>query len=245
METIGIEAGNSRVKLGLFRNAKLVEVQVIETENIGSLDVPAGWKKIKPGRIGLSSVVPSINPAIKKKFSVLYGKRVVIIKSSDCGIPLKIKNPGTVGIDRVLNCKAALELFGSPVVVVDVGTAITVDAATEKDGFAGGSIIPGAELWMKALMTTSLIKNSRTVNAGFPGKNTDEAISTGIKYGIPGAINGLLAASLKKYPFARIVLAGGGFTLNIRKNIIFKCISRKYLTLEGIGLVLNESGLWK
>jgi type III pantothenate kinase len=239
MNTIGIEVGNSRLKLGVFQDSKLVEVRVIQTQDVESLSLPAGWEKIKPVRIGVASVVPSVNPVIKKKFSSFYRKHPLIIRPSGCGIPLKIKNPETVGVDRVLNCKAAMRLFGSPVIVVDIGTAITIDAAAKTAGFTGGCIIPNGKLWMDALTTTSMIKGGRIISARFPGKNTDEAISAGIRYGIPGAINSILTHAFKKYPSAMLVLTGGGINRNILRDISFKGITRKYLTMEGVGFVIG------
>jgi len=187
----------------------------------------------------MASVVPSVNPVIKKKFSSSYGKSPFVIKPSVCGIPLKVKNPETVGVDRVLNCKAAMRLFGSPAIIVDIGTAITIDAVAKTSGFTGGCIIPGEELWLRALITTSMIKKSRIISAKFPGKNTDEAISAGIRYGVPGAINSILTNAFKKYPSAILVITGGGSNRNILRNIAFKGITRKYLTLEGVGFVIG------
>ncbi len=238
MYTIGIDAGNTRIKLGLFRDAQIIDVIITETAGFSRLNLPSKWKCLQPESIGLASVVPSVNSAITGDLERYYGIRARLIKPSGCGIRLTIKNPGRVGIDRILNCRAALELFGSPVVVVDAGSAVTVDAATEKDGFCGGAIIPGAELWAKALMSTSLIGKSREARSGFPGKNTDEAISCGIRYGVPGAVNAILSASLKKYSSAKIVLTGGGGGI-LRYEIILPCVFRRYLTLEGIALVLT------
>ena len=241
MHTIGIEIGNSRIKLGAFRNRRLFKVYFAQTENAELLKIPGEWEKINPERIGLSSVVPSINQTIKRIFSKFYGKDVFIVKPSDCGISLEIDNPESVGVDRVLNCRAGLELFGSPIIVVDVGTAITIDSATKIKGFTGGSIMPGAGLWMRALITTSMIKEGKMVRTGFPARNTDQAISSGIKYGIPGAINSVISEALKKYPSARIILTGGGSTESVCRRINFKIIRRKYLTLEGIGFILDDN----
>ncbi len=245
METIGIDAGNSRTKFGLFRNGRLIEVRIVENKNKSFADIPAGWKKIKPEVIALASVVPSANAAIMRKFGAFYGRQVLLIKPADCGMPLSIKNPGKVGVDRVLNCRAAMKLCGSHVIVVDAGTAVTIDAATEKEGFAGGSIIPGGMLWSRVLNVAEMIKTGRPAGAAFPGKSTDEAVSAGIAYGIPGAVNGILSAAMEKYPSSCVVLTGGGCTPSLRRKIIFDFTFKKYLTLEGIGLVLEENKQWK
>lgn len=237
MFTIGIDAGNSRMKIGLFKNSRLVEVRTVETRKRDSLKVPAGWKKVKPAAIALASVIPLANSPISDIFGGFYGIRVRIIRPRDCGIRLGIKNPDRVGVDRILNCMAGMELFGSPVVVVDAGTAVTVDSATRNEGFTGGSIMPGRGLWAKTLTSASLIGKSRPAKHVFPGRNTDEAISCGIRYGLPGAVNGILAAALKKYPGAAVILTGGDVEM-LKDGITFKFVTRRYLALEGIGLLL-------
>lgn len=239
MYAIGVDAGNSRIKMGLFYNARLIDTKTIGTQDISSLKIPTRWKVVKPELIGLASVVPSVNPVVVDRLQRFYRVRVWVIKPSDCGIRLGIKNPDKVGVDRVLNCRAGLHLCGSPVVVVDVGTAITVDIVTSRGGFMGGSIIPGPELWVKVLTSTALIKKSSPARNTFPGRDTDESISCGIRYGIAGAVNGILNESLKKYPSARIVLTGGGIEI-LRKSISFRCVVKNHLTLEGIGLVLHQ-----
>ncbi|MCX8082640.1 MAG: type III pantothenate kinase [bacterium] len=234
METIGIEVGNSNVKIGLFYKERLVKVITFPTKDIECFKIPAFWNNRKPVLIGIASVVPQINTLLKEKFSI-YKKKVFFITPSLCGIPLKIKNPDRVGVDRVLNCKAAIEFFNSDVVVIDIGTAITMDYASRK-GFFGGVIIPGPFLWKGALTSTALIKDIKEVRAKIPGKDTSEAICSGIRYGIPGAINSIVSVYKKRYPSVKVVLTGGG-SKEFNKGIEFD-IMRKYLGLEGLGMVL-------
>lgn len=239
MDTIGVEAGNTRIKFGLFKNNKLKEVFTVEHKGGSHLYIPTALGKIKPQYIALASVVPHLNEKIKQKFLDMYGKRTFIIKPPDCGIPLKIRNSGIVGVDRVLNCKAAIKLFGSPVIVVDAGTAVTVDIASEKDGFLGGVILPGADLWINSLKKTAMIKNIRHAGIRFPGRDTGEAVYGGLKYGMEGAMNNILDISFRKYPAATLVLTGGG------RGTFESCLRHKkkvhrHLTIEGLGMVMKE-----
>lgn len=237
MDIIGIEAGNSNIKVGIFRKEKLVKVITFPTKDIRKSKLPSSLKNISPVLIGIASVVPQINPLLKKKFGI-YGKNIFIITPSSCGITLKVKNPDRVGVDRILNCKAAVTIFGSNVVVVDIGTAITVDYAS-RSGFYGGVIMPGPSLWGHSLTTTAMIKDiKKVVKARIPGKDTSEAVCGGIKYGVPGAINNVVALYKRKYPYVKVILTGGG-SEGFKRDIEFD-IARKHLALEGLGIVLYE-----
>ncbi|MCM8821016.1 MAG: type III pantothenate kinase [Candidatus Omnitrophica bacterium] len=234
---IGIDVGNSSIKIGLFGKKKLLKVFEIPTKEVYFLKVPSGWEKIYPLWTGIASVVPSVNDVLKDKFSVICGENIFFITPSDCGLPLKIKNPDKVGIDRVLNCKAALELVKSDVIVIDIGTAITIDYASKK-GFMGGVIMPGPSLWNASLTTTAMIKDIKRVKVRIPGRDTSEAVYSGIRYGIPGAINGVVSVYKKRYPSTKVILTGG-WSREFRRDIEFDIIKR-HLALEGLGMVLYE-----
>lgn len=234
MDMIGIDVGNSRIKAGYFRGKALKEVVVIPTAGVRKFSLPPAWEDIHPEYIGIASVVPGANRAIKEKIGKVFkGADVSFIKPSDCGIPLSIKNPGSVGVDRVLNCLAALKLFGPGMVVVDIGTAVTIDILTKSGKFAGGVIMPGPQLWLNSLLSAAMIKNGKRADAKIPGRDTGEAISAGAEYGLPGAINGILERIFKKYPSAGLVVTGGG-SLKAAKHIVFQKHLRRHLTLEGI-----------
>ncbi len=239
MDIIGIEIGNTRIKYGLFKNTNLEEVHTAPTRRGSADDVPFGWETLKPELIGMASVVPEANRPIIRTFKKTYGKDVVVLNPADCGIPFGIRNAECVGIDRVLNCKAAKELFGTPVIVVDIGTAITIDIVSSKGIFSGGIIMPGVDLWIGALETTAMIKNIKPARVNFPGKDTNEAIYSGMKYGIEGAINNILDIAFRKYPSATIVLTGGGST-GFKDSIMRRKMVRNHLAMEGIGMLLNE-----
>lgn len=236
MKTVGIEAGNSNIKIGLFEKSKIVELIVIPVEKIKALKLPPSWIKESPFFTGLASVIPHINSLLKEKFKQI-SRDIWIVRPSDCGIPLRIKNPESVGVDRVLNCKAAIGLFGPDVIVIDIGTAITIDYASRK-GFMGGVIMPGPSLWSYSLTRTGMIKKIEEKKGRVPGKDTGEAIYLGIKYGISGAINNIVSEYKSKYPYAKVVLAGGAGEI-FSRYIKFD-IKRKNLALEGLGMVLYE-----
>ncbi|HNS32951.1 MAG TPA: type III pantothenate kinase [bacterium] len=241
MDIVAIDIGNSRIKTGYFKNGRLRDVYTTDTKNAENLSFPTSWNIMRAGYVGISSVVPPVNRIVKEKASVFFkGSGIIIIKPEDCGISLKIRNPGTVGVDRVLNCVAALKLFGGNVVIVDIGTAVTVDILSLKREFIGGFILPGPRLWLESLKNTAMINESKISEAPIPGRDTGEAVFAGLKYGLAGAINGILDNVFKKYPSAKLVLTGGG-SYQFLKHVRFKKKIREHLTLEGIYHVVSQN----
>ncbi|MCK9266594.1 type III pantothenate kinase [bacterium] len=238
MSTVAIDIGNGRIKIGYFRNNRLKHSNFISTGSFEDLTFDSQWQKEKVSTVGISSVVPKVNSDIKKKIAYFFpDAKIMEISVEDCGIPLRIKNPDTIGVDRVVNCVAALELFGGNTVVVDMGTAITVDIISKKREFLGGVIMPGYNLWVKSLYNTAMIKPCENSVPRIPGKNTGEAISAGVKYGFLGAINNILEKVFKKFPEATLLLTGGDAT-RFCSSIQYKNHLNKNLTLEGINYVV-------
>jgi len=240
---IGIDCGNSYVKVGFFEGEKLKNILKFPSVDIKKFRIPPELKKLEIEFIAIASVSPSVSERVEKFFSSFFKKEILKIKPQDCNIPLNIKNKKTVGVDRVLNCKAASVFYEKPCIVIDIGTAITIDIVDKKGNFAGGVILPGPELWIKSFRTTSLIKSPSLLKKNIlVGKNTDECITSGINNGIPGAIENIVKKFKKFYKNPVVILTGGWCDYYSKKIKIKKRI-RKYLTLEGINIVVNEK--WK
>jgi type III pantothenate kinase len=236
---IGIEAGNSKIKTGIFEGKKLKDAFVHNTSEAYKFCLPSEWKKLKINLAGISSVVPAIRKTLAETIRRTYRIVPLILRTEDCLIPMDVENPEKTGIDRILNGKAALEFFGKPVIIVDAGTAITIDMVSDKGHFAGGIIIPGYELWLKSLASTAQIPPVKPVRSKLIGKNTQQAISSGLKYGISGAVKNILFQIEKKHPSSKLVFTGGDCK-KAAAGIEREKEIRQFLTLEGLGIVLNE-----
>lgn len=110
------------------------------------------------------------------------------------GVPLLVDNPKEVGTDRVANCLAAYHTYGGPTIVVACGTATVVDAVSVKGEFLGGAIAPGVDLGVEALSehTVTVRKVELMPPRSVLGKNTVEALQSGILFGFAGQIDGLV-----------------------------------------------------
>src|SRR6201988_3391256 len=132
------------------------------------------------------------------------------------GVSVRMDNPKEVGSDRIMNTVAAVHLYGGPAIVVDFGTSTNFDAASAKGEFVGGALAPGIEISVDALTrrAAQLLKVELARPQHVIGKNTVEALQSGIVYGFAGQVEGIarrMAAELSpEDPGAVTVIATGG-----------------------------------
>jgi type III pantothenate kinase len=197
----------------------------------------------------ISSVVPEINHNIKNSIEKYINAPAFFtsdIKTEKLPDLLKInyKNPKEIGADRLVNAMSAIYLYGYPSIVIDIGTAGTIDIVNNKKEFIGGAIFPGIEISADILakMTSKLPKIDIRSTEKFIGTNTKESINIGIYQGFIGSIK-YFCENLKKDPQlkdAKIILTGGWTDIYKNHNEIFD-IYDKNLTLKGLKIIYLEA----
>jgi type III pantothenate kinase len=240
MVNLAIDIGNKKTKFGLFEGKKLLKFFDFLNEKLKETDFIEDLKKYKINRCGISSVFPELNNEIKERIKDFLKIEPIFLNYKDCGIKIDIENPEKVGIDRILNCKGAIEIFGYPCIIIDIGTAITIDVVNKNKVFTGGFILPGPELWRNSLKNTALIKEINNKKTKFLGKDTSSAINLGMEEGISGAIERIVKKIRERYKISKIILTGGWCNY-FKKKLNFEKKVRKYLTLEGINIVISEN----
>lgn len=127
------------------------------------------------------------------------------------GLPLRVDHPEQVGPDRVINLVAALERHPAPLLVVDLGTATTFDAVDRGGSFVGGAISPGVNLLAEALAArTSRLPRVEVHDPGRAiGRNTVEAMQSGLYLGYAGLVDGLARRTKAELGGAHCVATGG------------------------------------
>jgi type III pantothenate kinase len=248
-----INVGNSRLALGTFVAGQLEYVKRIPHENredwAGA--IAEAWRLIadthEPSVAG-ASVNPPLVEAVEHAVSQATGHNVEWI-GTDIPLPIKVltDKPEQTGVDRVLNLAAAYEQMGKACVVVDAGTAITVDCCNDAGEFLGGAIAPGVALQLAALRekTAKLPEVKFDVPAGAFGRNTDQAILHGVFYGVRGMVKELVeqyATDLGNWPD---IIATGGDSQKLFENwelihavspdLIFYGIALAYVNHEAKG----------
>ena len=167
------------------------------------IDEVAAWlsqfDELRP-QVAMASVNHSAARAVETLFSQIGYPKVQVLTGSDLPLVVKVKEPGRVGIDRLLNAVAVNRIRQAdlPAVVMDLGTAVTVDLVGNKGEFLGGAILPGWSLSAAALhgaaSTLPLLTpdNMQLPEKGL-GKCTSEAMASGLTWGLVGALEQLIA----------------------------------------------------
>jgi type III pantothenate kinase len=187
----------------------------------------------------VASVVPSITDAVCETIEKRFDVKVLVVGRD---FHVKMENlcavPERVGADRLLNALAAFDRARGPCVIVDAGSAITVDAVDEKGRFLGGAIAPGPELQALALHEhTALLPLAPFAKPQSAlGRNTEQSIQSGIYWGSLGAIVELVRQiSPLAGEHAQLFATGGHGQLLVSETMGIMT-SDPHLTLRGIRL---------
>ena len=164
----------------------------------------------------LSSVVPALTGPVADALACVTGGRVLTVgRDTPTGLPLGDYDGAALGMDRVVDCVAALARYGGPVAVFDMGTATTLSAADKNGVFLGGMILPGLALSLEALSAKAaqLPPITLTPPEGLMGTDTVSCMKHGALYGAAGAIEGIVRRLERAYGPLTVVLTGGNSTL--------------------------------
>ena len=216
-----IDIGNTVVSFGVLKAGKLVKFYGVATR-LSRRELKSKLEKVLKEidddftslkDVVVCSVVPRVSKMIKPLIEDQFDLKPIVI-GEDVAVPLKnlYRNPKQVGQDRLVGAYAAKEFYGVPAIIIDLGTAITLDVISKKGEYLGGAIVPGIRLTAEALFKKTAmlpkikIKGPRQVI----GKTTQESILSGIFYGYGFLCRGMIkqmTSQLKEKP--KIVVTGG------------------------------------
>jgi len=191
------------------------------------------------------AVISSVVLPLTQKFKTAienYLKIPVLVVSSkiDTGIKLDVEKPKEVGCDRIANACAAFNLYKTPAVVIDFGTATTFDIVSQDRSFIGGIIAPGIGIAAESLSSfTSLLPKVRIdAPTSVIGKNTIDNMLSGIVRGHAAMIDGLVQAIEEEIKSPVTTIATGGYATLITNYLKrpFDYIN-PHLTLEGLRII--------
>ena len=242
-----VDIGNSRVKFCRVSNGKLeLPVRGVSADDLAS------WERLAtewgPAG-GRTWAVASTDPVRLGRFVAWADSRgeTVIAIDAPRKVPIgvSVEQPDRVGIDRLLNVLAAKSIGrdGEPAIIVDAGSAVTVDLLHEQGSFAGGVIFPGLRLMALALREHTaalpLVDATTAIPDGPPGKNTEAAMKLGLLYAVAGGVDAVVREMASRCSTApRVYLTGGDMTPQLaglmQSRHQFRSEIRPALTLEGI-----------
>lgn len=193
--------------------------------------------------VALCSSVPSITAAVREMTQRYFGFEALVIEPGiKTGMPILYENPKEVGADRIADAVAAFDLFGGPTIVVDFGTATTIEAISAAGEYLGGAILPGVEISLEALFAraAALRKIELIEPRGVIGKNTIESIQSGALYGFAAQVDGIAARMVEEIGESTVV-ATGGLAAVIAPHSRTITEYQPWLTLHGLRLVFEKN----
>jgi type III pantothenate kinase len=248
---VAIDIGNSSINIGFFIDERLI-VQKLDTFPLKSpseyLDLILKAQRENSIEktaevVIISSVVPGHTEALFEAGLRLSGKAPVRVGAGQIkGLRIDVKSPTEIGEDRLAASLAACELFGSPVAVVDFGTATTVNFVGGGDVFKGGAIMPGIGLMKEALFKkTAQLPDVQIRKPMSPiGKDTAESIISGIVYGAAGAIERIIGEAERADGESYKVVLTGGYAGLVSPFMKRKVFIEPDLTLKGLRIIYER-----
>ncbi|NLL36133.1 MAG: type III pantothenate kinase [Fretibacterium sp.] len=246
-----MDVGNTTTVVGVFDGEKkLAHWRLSSTLHTSDefgvyLLTLLGTKGLSPKQIDgavLSSVVPFLDGPVCEAIRTFFEVECLRVNAStDIGMEIRYAAPLEVGADRLVNALGGREKYGSPLIVADYGTAITLDVVSPDGAYLGGVIAPGIHSGIAALFgkTAKLPQVGVELPPFVIGRNTNESIQSGVLFGNAGLTDRLvemIQAELKLEKKISVVATGGHADLMAR---IARCIDHvdPWLTLDGLRLI--------
>lgn len=249
---LALDIGNTTTTVGLFRESRLV----LSTRFPSRLDLGTdectemlfAFLQKKPpdtpsiAKAIISSVVPRLTTVYTNAIETKFGITPLFVSAHlPVGLKIGYRRPEQLGADRLANAVAGFNLYGGPIVVVDLGTATKFEIVTKKGEYLGGAIGPGVEtasldlVRKTALLPKVVLKKPKKVI----GRSTEEALQAGILLGAAGGIDRMVADIEKELGTKVKVIATGGLAKMVAG--LSKRIQKvdPDLTLKGLSIIAN------
>lgn len=246
--------GNSNIVMGVYEGESLryhwrFSTDRNKTEDefgmlVKSLFDSVGLALHQVSGVIFSSVVPPMNFIIERMCEkYLHRKALVVGPGIKTGLNIKYEYPREVGSDRIVNAVAAIRDYGTPLIVVDFGTATTFCYIDEKGQYWGGAIAPGIRISTEALVsrTAKLPRIEMAKPASVVGRNTVAAMQSGIYYGFVGQVEGIVRRIMAESGAEPQVVATGGLASLVANETECIHVVDPDLTLKGLRLIYERN----
>ena len=192
-----IDSGNSFIKWAMTDDSSLVKSHRCASSSVTELS--AAWEDYEtPQRVIIANVAgQQTGRAIETIVAKLWGRKAEFVTSaaSCCGLTNGYRDPAQLGVDRWLSIIAAYHLANAAAIVVDCGTAVTIDLVKDDGLFAGGVILPGLNTALNSLQSATAVEfdaNSFSDGISVTAQSTDMAVKSGVLLGLAGAIESMI-----------------------------------------------------
>lgn len=247
---LALDVGNTNIVVGVFDGQKLVEHWRVRTDRERTADEHgllmthllqyAGLPPKGVHGIIISNVVPPMTDALQGMARRFFHVEPIFVSHElDLGVPIRYHHPREVGADRLVNAVAAIHKYGAPAIVVDFGTATTLDVISPEGEYLGGCIMAGVGISAEALFRTAarLPRIELVAPEHVIGRTTVEAMQSGIMLGYAGAIDALVERIHQELGCETTVIATGGLAERIAAETRTIQHVDPWLTLEGLRII--------
>ncbi len=243
-----ISIGNTRLAMGVFVSGELQHTARfnVDQKELIAAHLSEAWQRISDlgqSAVAGASVQPKIAAIVDEQVLRVTGQKTQWV-GTELDLPIKVltEHPQKTGVDRIVNIAAAFEQLQKACVVVDAGTAITVDCCNDQGEMVGGAIAPGVGAALGALHThaANLPRVSFREPTGTFGTNTEQAILQGVFYGARGLVRELVERYATDLGFWPDVIATGGDAPVLFEGWELVHAVAPDLTLYGIALAFTN-----
>lgn len=250
-----IDVGNTHMVVGIFDGDKLrrswrISTDLKKTEDEFAMlfknllaEQELIYTHIKA--VVISCVVPPLTWILVKMSKDYFQVQPLIVDYQlTLNIKIKLDYPQEIGADRIANAVAVYELYGGPAIIIDFGTATTFCALDKNGNYLGGAIAPGLELSSNALFEkTAKLPEVELVEPKYAiGRNTIQAIQSGVYLGHSGLTRELIERIKKELTGNPLVIATGGLAKLMGKGCSMIDKVDPFLTLKGLKIIYHLNG---
>lgn len=244
---LAIDIGNTNTVIGRYHDEELTNIWRTTTHAQATADECFIVYQSLVGDLNaiddvvVCSTVPTLLGPMRHLLAhhFSHATSIIVEPGIKTGVQVSVDNPKEVGSDRIVNTLAAFTRHGGPSVVVDFGTSTNFDVVSEKGEFLGGALAPGIEISLEALAARAA--QLRKVELAEPravvGRNTVEALQSGVIFGFAGQVDGIVTRITQEIGPLKAVVATGG----LAPAVIDACATITHhepdLTLEGLRLI--------
>ncbi|MBZ0264252.1 type III pantothenate kinase [bacterium] len=254
---LALDIGNTHIVLGIYSGESLLIRRRLATESGRTSDEAGILIKMlcRDGGVDPASINAVAIASVAPKAGMVFGEmaenylacKPLFIHGEIPGFDNRYRNPRAVGADRVCDAVAGFAKYGGPLLVLDFGTAITIDIIDKDGAYLGGVILPGLATSAEALHLRAALLPS--VHLKMPkeiiGTTTDESIRIGLMRGAVGAIRGLIRDICDSFGCETMqVVATGGMASVMAPHLPEVNAIEPDLVLDGIRMIYEKSKNW-
>ena len=247
---LAIDIGNTHIVIGCIEDDKIVCEARIATDRTRTSDQYGVEIKNMLEAFGcrldrvedciISSVVPPVFNAVRSGVYKITERRPMVVGHGlKTGLDIRMDNPAQVGSDRIVIAVAALAKRRPPLILIDMGTATTVEVIEPQNKYLGGVIMPGARMSLDAL--TRNTAQLPGINMDRPGriiaKNTVDSMRSGIMYGTAAMLDGVIERMEEELGHPSTIVATGGVAPYVIPLCRHKIALERDLLLHGLNVI--------